>query len=746
MNERTLSRLRRNRNKPTLTEKNEELDFVWRFLYLKIFQYFKNLTTHYRGHLQDSDSFNPIASHLDADELKTMFNKCTTPAVRIKLLNQKEGTKVDISGDNPNDILRMLWECPHSNAKFRVAIGKYLDGQISRLNASLEKEPDAAVDRFKQLGDLFKLEPVELELLILSRVVVGDLWFSSDLHGDLSFGKMNRFACSLGISFEQMQKISKTDGRLRRLNCIDENLMFNNELLQYLSGVDDEPLVNRYFTKNEKPVLPWNYYGELAEKHGDFLKNLIKSDEKGQGINILLYGEPGTGKTSFACSLAAELGLNAYFVAQSSSKGEGKHCDYSNNFRFAALHVCGLQVEPQESLIIIDEADKMLGSGGPFLMMFDAGGGDKGMLNSVMDTTKHPCIWITNTSAKALDLSSRRRFDYSIKFEKLTTMQRALIWKNAAEKYGIADKIPEDALSKFAARYEISAGGIDLTLRNYSKLPTGNDLEKTITKLLEPHCELMGVPDENTKFIAASDYCLDGLNIKGNLPLQNIAPAIHRFRSETSGGIDRPRMNLLLSGPPGTGKTEFVKYLGKTLDCKVLVKMGSDLLDMYVGGTEQNLKRAFAEAEAEKAILFLDEIDGMLQTREKAQRSWEVTQVNELLYQMENFNGVLIGATNFVKNLDQATLRRFTFKLEFDYLNDAGKKIFFERMFKLSITPEEEFRLQAIPNLAPGDFRTVRQGLYYLNPQEIKVSDLLEGLERESAMKNGGGKTKAIGF
>ena len=99
---------------------------------------------------------------------------------------------------------------------------------------------------------------------------------------------------------------------------------------------------------------------------------------------------------------------------------------------------------------------------------------------------------------------------------------------------------------------------------------------------------------------------------------------------------------------------------------KVVVKMCSDLLNMYVGGTEKLIKQAFEQAEAENAILFLDEIDGLLQNRERAHQTWEVTQVNELLHRMENFNGVLIGATNFSANLDQAVLRRFTFKLEFD--------------------------------------------------------------------------------
>ena len=59
---------------------------------------------------------------------------------------------------------------------------------------------------------------------------------------------------------------------------------------------------------------------------------------------------------------------------------------------------------------------------------------------------------------------------------------------------------------------------------------------------------------------------------------------------------DKPRMNVLLFGPPGTGKTEFVKYLGKTLDRKVLVVKGSDLLSKWVGESEQNIASAFRRA------------------------------------------------------------------------------------------------------------------------------------------------------
>ena len=139
----------------------------------------------------------------------------------------------------------------------------------------------------------------------------------------------------------------------------------------------------------------------------------------------------------------------------------------------------------------------------------------------------------------------------------------------------------------------------------------------------------------------------------------------------------------------GEGKTEFVKNLGKTLDRKVLVVKGSDLLSKWVGESEQNIAKAFHRAEAEHAILFFDEVDGLVQSRERAHASWEVTQVNELLRHMENFDGVMIAATNFRKNLDPAIMRRFTFKLEFDYLDDAGKRIFFEKIFKTSLSHDE---------------------------------------------------------
>ena len=155
---------------------------------------------------------------------------------------------------------------------------------------------------------------------------------------------------------------------------------------------------------------------------------------------------------------------------------------------------------------------------------------------------------------------------------------------------------------------------------------------------------------------------------------------------------------------------------------------GSDILGKYVGESEKIIAAAFRNAEAERAILFFDEIDGILQSRESAHVSWEVSQVNELLQQMENFNGVMVAATNFLQSLDPAVMRRFTFKLKFDYLDDEG----------------EFAELKAFERLTPGDFRTVRQELFYLN-EKPSNRERIAALREECALK-GGSAPAPIGF
>ena len=703
----------------------------------KALTFFANFIRRHDKSVENNDTFSIVADLVTSDELKRRVEAAFSAQTIARMRNAPRCDRLDFE-DEPREIIREIWSAEYARPRLRKMLREIVDDHLERhpLDRCAD-EPFAR--RCAELQKTLLLSDFETDLMLVLAFTTTCFLRIADGHSRRSDeqDKAVFAAKCLDCDISEVMAALDEKGKLRRYDCIDGDFDFNGALMGFLNGARSEPLASNYFTLCRDEALPWDFYGALAEKHGGILKRIIRGADGKTPVNILLYGEPGTGKTSFARTLAAELGRQCYVVAQNTN--ERGRAASSPEARFGALQICASQVDPAHSLIVVDEADEMLrGNGGGFFPFLFGGvpAGDKGLLNSILDTVTTPTIWITNTPAGALDESSRRRFDYSIRFEALNAGQRFAIWRNNVAKMKLSRLVSEPMMRKFADRYQVSAGGITLTLQNVAKLaPAPDEVEALVETLMKPHCELLGVPDADDAMRPAEDYTLEGLNIRGSLPLDRIVEAVRRFRQDDSAGIDRPRMNLLLSGAPGTGKTEFVKYLGAQLGTRVVVKMGSDLLDMYVGGTEKRIRQAFAQAEAEKAILFLDEIDGLVQSRERSMHSWEVTQVNELLHRMENFKGVMIGATNFSANLDAAILRRFTFKIEFDYLDDAGKVLFFERMFGAKLTANEAAQLAAIPRLAPGDYRTARQSLFYLGG-DVTNAERLAALERESAAKS----------
>ena len=209
-------------------------------------------------------------------------------------------------------------------------------------------------------------------------------------------------------------------------------------------------------------------------------------------------------------------------------------------------------------------------------------------------------------------------------------------------------------------------------------------------------------------------------------------------------------MNMLFYGPPGTGKSELARYIADRLDREIICKRVSDLQSKWVGEGEKNIKSAFQEAEAEEAILIIDEADSLLFNRDRAVRSWEISFTNEFLTQMERFRGILVCTTNRMKDLDDASIRRFNHKMHFDHLLPDGNVVFYEKLLVnlIGTPPDEKFRtaLKNIPNLTPGDFKTVRDRFSFFRQEELNHEMLLEALKNESRIKNEHSKDSKIGF
>ena len=178
------------------------------------------------------------------------------------------------------------------------------------------------------------------------------------------------------------------------------------------------------------------------------------------------------------------------------------------------------------------------------------------------------------------------------------------------------------------------------------------------------------------------------------------------------------------------------------------MRQASDLSSKFVGETEQNMAKMFADAEAEEAVLLLDEADSFLRSRRRAERSYEVTEVNEMLQGMERFGGIFVCTTNLFEELDEAALRRFTFKIRFKPLAPEQR----ERMFVAEAlggaaepTAEQRERLARLDALTAGDFAAVKRQIDVLG-EAFDGDGFLSQLEAEHRVKPDVRERRAIGF
>jgi SpoVK/Ycf46/Vps4 family AAA+-type ATPase len=129
-------------------------------------------------------------------------------------------------------------------------------------------------------------------------------------------------------------------------------------------------------------------------------------------------------------------------------------------------------------------------------------------------------------------------------------------------------------------------------------------------------------------------------------------------------------------GPSGTGKTTAVEILADELQLEAYKIDLSTVVSKYIGETEKNLSTIFHEAETSNAILFFDEADALFGKRSEvkdAHDRYANIEINYLLQRMEEFEGLVVLATNLRKNIDEAFFRRMHFAIEFPFPDETDR-------------------------------------------------------------------------
>ena len=439
--------------------------------------------------------------------------------------------------------------------------------------------------------------------------------------------------------------------------------------------------------------LAWSDFDHLGVDRKHIRKIVQGALQNGTaGVNILLYGAPGTGKTEFTKVLAARLGVNLFSIGESDDDGD----EPSRLERLQELRMAHLLARDRKSILLFDEMEDLLASEderfalGPLFSSRARGSeGSKVFLNRMLEKSPVPTIWVMN-DARAVSPVILRRMMFALELRLPPASVRTAIWQRQLYRHGI-EASPETAAA-LAREFEVTPGVTEGAIRAAALVGGGVEtVRRGVNSLVRV------LPRESTA--------------RESEPPERYEPSLTRADTDLCRLADRiaasesRRFSLCLEGPPGTGKSAYVRYLAGRLGLPVLQKRASDLLSPFVGETEQRLAAAFDEARAGQALLVFDEADSLLADRRGAHRNWEITAVNEMLTWMESHPLPFACTTNLGTVLDPATLRRFLFKVTLGYLRPAQSRAAFQLFFDQPAPAE----VATLANLTPADFALIRK-------------------------------------
>lgn len=458
-------------------------------------------------------------------------------------------------------------------------------------------------------------------------------------------------------------------------------------------------LVLQRLPEKATATLDWPHLAERTNLLVRLLQNAVATGER--GINVLLYGAPGTGKSQYAQQLVKQVGACGYAVSEQDVQGDAAN----RSERLSSLMLTQVFAPARNSIIVLDEAEDVFQTeyNDPLARAFGRKDDSKGWMNAVLEANRHPVIWISNR-VEHIDPAYLRRFTWCIEFPRTPRKVRMEIARRYLEPAGCSDAL----VRTVAAWSDASPGLVASAARSVSlSRLKGTEADRGARVFLGDMLAAAGSHARTDLPERAARFDMRYLNVTGAVTPIAVVDAIQRTG----------RARAILSGPPGTGKTQLAAEVATRLGRELVYRTASDINSMWFGASERNVARMFRDCDQDAEVLFLDEADSLLGSRDAAQNRPEHAVTAEFLRQVEAFRGVFICATNYAGRLDAALLRRFEFRLEFLPLAPAQRlELFCECAMAWSpasgeplpaIDDQLRLRLDRLDLLTPGDFANV---------------------------------------
>jgi SpoVK/Ycf46/Vps4 family AAA+-type ATPase len=633
------------------------------------------------------------------------------------------------------------------------------------LGRSLKKESTLVQKNIDSLAGLLQLNPAERALLLYGTLAR----YQRDLRGLLVEFKVSNaqeayaaIASVAGVSETDVAEALRAGSRLERIGMVENLISEHNitDLADLMKVSEQLPpvLMRKYegpsdlmavFTRPAKRTeltpTDFDFVGVDQKMMTALLANAVARKEP--GVNVLLYGPPGTGKTELAKVAAQSAGLELYEVEYADRDGNS----LSGRDRYRSLQISQVFLKGSSKVaLLFDEVEDVFPpistDAAQLMARMDTGDGaaltgsvsGKAWVNQILETNPVPVIWVTNR-IEQIDPAFRRRFQYHLELKSPPPGARQLLVSRALA--GV--EVEEGFAAKLAERKGLTPAQIRTAVK-FAKLASspddGHGLQPLIERQLVNADKALGTTaTERGARRVVTSYDLGLVNTESRFEVPKIVEALRRKACGT----------LCFYGPPGTGKTALAEHIAHALQRPLMIRQASDIMSKYVGETEQNMAKMFEDAQTESSVLLLDEADSFLRSRRMAERNYEVSEVNEMLQGMERFAGIFICTTNLFLELDEAALRRFTFKIQFKPLTQAQR----ERMFvaealggdAAALTREQTGRLAQLGSLAPGDFASVKRQIDVLG-EAFTADEFLSQLEAEHRVKPEVRQQRGMGF